>query len=115
MLNNLKPADFDAAIIGGGPAGLSAAVVLGRACRNVVLFDHGKPRNYAARAVHGFLASDGIAPGDLRDRGRSEARSYGVEIHDCKVIHARAIEGDADHRTRFNITTEENTITARAI
>src|SRR3954468_5224260 len=87
-------ADFDVAIIGGGPAGLNAAVVLARACRRVVLFDHGKPRNYAARAIHGFLGMDGITPNELRDRGRREAVYYGVEIHDQKVTTAKAIPDD---------------------
>src|SRR3954463_5910707 len=97
---------FDVAIVGGGPAGLSAAVILARACRRVVLFDHGKPRNYAARAVHGFLGLDGISPADLRTRGRQEALSYGVEINDCKVTSAECLIDDQDQSNRFLIVTE---------
>src|ERR1043166_9677186 len=61
---------YDAIIIGGGPAGLTCAIFLGRYRRNVLLIDGGKPRNYAARAVHGFLGMHGIAPHELRARGR---------------------------------------------
>ncbi|MBA3480641.1 MAG: FAD-binding protein, partial [Pirellulales bacterium] len=48
-------ADYDVGIIGGGPAGLSAALVLGRCRRRVIVFDHGKPRNLAAVEMHGYL------------------------------------------------------------
>src|SRR3954447_350812 len=101
-------ADIDVAIIGGGPAGLSAAVVLARACRRVVLFDHGKPRNYAARAIHGFLGQDGVIPGELRDRGRKEASNYGVEFHDGEVTSARALSADGEHDTLFEISIADN-------
>src|SRR3954451_23884206 len=97
-------ADFDVAIIGGGPAGLSAAVVLARACRRVVLFDHGKPRNYAARAVHRFLGQDRVTPGELRARGRNEAKRYGVEVRDCEVTNACARTAADAHDTLFDIT-----------
>src|SRR3954454_875505 len=93
--------DYDVAIVGGGPAGLTAAIVLGRACRRVVLFDHGKPRNYAARAIHGFLGLNGISPNELRDRGRREAVSYGVTIHDREVMTAKAIPNDDHPSPRF--------------
>jgi thioredoxin reductase len=59
---------YDVAIIGGGPAGLSAALLLGRSRRRVVVCDHGRPRNYAAKAVHGFLGLDGVDPTVLRNR-----------------------------------------------
>src|SRR5436853_7638102 len=99
MPANHDSENYDVAIVGGGPAGLSAAVVLARACRRVVLFDHGKPRNYAARAVHGFLGQDGVGPSELRGRGRNEAKSYGVEFQDCEVTSARAASGQGEHDT----------------
>jgi thioredoxin reductase len=108
-------ADFDVAVIGGGPAGLSAAVVLARACRRVVLFDHGKPRNYAAQAVHGFLGQDGIRPGELRDRGRNEAKNYGVKFHDDEVTSACALSADGEHDTLFKVSIADNAVTARAV
>lgn len=107
--------NYDVAIIGGGPAGLTAAIVLGRACRRVVLFDNGKPRNYAARAIHGFLGLDGIPPNDLRDRGRREAMSYGVKIHDCKVTTAKAITDDDQPFPRFEIVTDTVSVRTRSV
>jgi thioredoxin reductase len=81
--------DFDVGIVGGGPAGLSAAVMLGRARRRVVVFDHGRPRNRAALAVHGYLGLDGTTPNDLRERGRREAASYGVTFVGGEATAAR--------------------------
>jgi thioredoxin reductase len=71
----------DVAIVGGGPAGLSAALILGRSRRRVVVCDHGRPRNYAAAAVHGFLGMDGVAPSELRKRGVAECEKYGRSFH----------------------------------
>ncbi len=107
--------DFDAAIVGGGPAGLSAAVVLGRVRRNVALFDHGKPRNYAAHAVHCYLGLDGIEPGALRERGRREATSYGVKIFDRQVIAANCLPGMEAHQTGFEVRTVGESINVRAL
>jgi thioredoxin reductase len=76
---------YDVAIIGGGPAGLSAALVLGRCRRRVILFDHGHPRNYAAVEMHGYLGHDGIPPFKLRELGRREGERYGVEYVDAEV------------------------------
>src|SRR4051794_39460657 len=97
---------YDAAIVGGGPAGLSAAIVLGRSCRRVILFDHGKPRNYAAQAVHCFLGSDGISPGHLRKQGRQEALFYGAEIIDSEVKSIERVGDDGENRIRFAVVTE---------
>lgn len=81
--------DADVIIVGAGPAGLSAALVLGRACRQVLVFDDGKPRNYAARALHGFLSRDGIDPFELRRIGLEELRRYDtVRVEDAEVTHA---------------------------
>src|SRR4051812_8061482 len=112
---NRDSENYDVAIVGGGPAGLTAAIVLGRACRRVILFDHGKPRNYAARAIHGFLGLDGISPNELRDRGRREAVSYGVEIHDRKVTTAKTIPDDDHPFPRFEIVTDTVSIRTRSV
>src|SRR4051794_31186647 len=93
--------NFDVAIVGGGPAGLNAALVLARACRRVILFDHGRPRNYAAQAVHGFLGLDGVTPNELRERGRREALSYGVLIRDREVTAARERPGTGHSQRHF--------------
>lgn len=77
---------YDIAIIGGGPAGLSAALVLGRARRRVVVIDAGTPRNAPAAHMQGFLSRDGTPPAGLLEAGRTEVRHYGVEIiEDCVV------------------------------
>ena len=81
--------DTDVIIVGAGPAGLSAALVLGRACRQVLVFDAGKPRNYAARALHGFLSRDGVNPFELRRIGLEELQRYDtVRVEDAEVTHA---------------------------
>jgi thioredoxin reductase len=67
---------LDVLIVGGGPAGLNAALVLGRARRNVLVCDAGEPRNSKSGGVHGFLTRDGVAPGDMRRIGREELHSY---------------------------------------
>jgi thioredoxin reductase len=67
-------------IVGGGAAGLSAALVLGRAQRRVVVIDSGSPRNGPASHMHGFLSRDGFPPSELLSIGRREVHAYGVEI-----------------------------------
>lgn len=71
---------WDAIIAGGGPAGLSAALMLGRARRRVLVVDAGSPRNRFAAHMHGVLGNEGLPPGELLERGRREAAGYGVEF-----------------------------------
>jgi thioredoxin reductase len=79
----------DVLIVGGGPAGLNAALVLGRARRQVLLVDSGRPRNAVSRGVHGFLGHDGILPHDLRRLGREQlAPLPGVELREGEVVDA---------------------------
>lgn len=84
---------YDTIIVGGGPAGLSAAIVLGRCGRRVLVMDSGKPRNYASRGVHNFLSRDGIGPGELKRLGLRELRKYGVEYQDGRVATAECTQG----------------------
>ena len=77
---------YDVAIVGGGAAGLSAALVLGRARRRVVLIDAGQPRNAPAAHVHGFVSPDGMPPAELLRVGRAEAAAYGVEFVSGHVV-----------------------------
>ena len=72
--------DWDCTVIGAGPAGLTAAQILGRARRRVLVLDNSAPRNYATHAMHGVLGHDGLDPADLRARGRAELARYGVEV-----------------------------------
>lgn len=69
--------NYDVAIIGGGPAGLAAALVLARARRSVILFDAGKPRNAYSPGVYGFPSRDGVSPANLKAMVRSELANYG--------------------------------------
>jgi thioredoxin reductase len=78
--------NYDVAVVGGGAAGLSAALVLGRARRRIVVIDAGAPRNAPAAHMQGFLSRDGMAPADLLAAARAEVRGYGVEILDDEVV-----------------------------
>lgn len=71
---------WDVVIVGGGAAGLSAALILGRARRRVLVIDSGSPRNRFAEHMHGVLGHEGIDPAELLRRGRAEATGYGVEF-----------------------------------
>jgi thioredoxin reductase len=70
---------FDVVIVGGGPAGLSAALVLGRCRRQVLLCDAGHPRNARSSALHGYLTRDCTPPLELLRLGRAELLAYGIE------------------------------------
>jgi thioredoxin reductase len=87
---------YDVAVIGGGAAGLSAALVLSRARRTVVVVDAGTPRNAPAAHMYGYLSRDGLSPGDLLACGRDEARRYGAEI-----IAGTATDLDPNGRNGF--------------
>ncbi|WP_438853460.1 NAD(P)/FAD-dependent oxidoreductase [Agromyces sp. M3QZ16-3] len=80
--------EFDVVIIGGGAAGLTAAVVLLRARRTVAVIDAGAPRNAPATAMHGFLSRDGMAPRELIAAGRGEVAQYGGVLIDDTATNA---------------------------
>ena len=84
-------APYDAVIVGGGPAGLTCAIFLGRYRRRVLVIDAGHPRNYATEGVHGFLGQHAIKPGELITRGRAEAESSGVEFRDDRVTRIERV------------------------
>ena len=72
--------EYDVAILGGGAAGLSAALVLSRARRAVVVIDAGAPRNAPAAHMHGYLSRDGMPPAELLATGRNEVTHYGGQF-----------------------------------
>ena len=94
---------YDVIIVGGGAAGLSAALMLGRCRRKVLIIDHGKPRNAPAEAMHGYLSRDGINPLQLLQFGRQEIAVYGVKFINAEVVDA--------HRRRvgFQVTLHDRT------
>jgi len=77
--------DYDVAIVGGGPAGLSAALWLARYLHSVAVIDSGDPRNWETRGINGFLGSQGIRSPDLRRCGREEAERFGATLIDDTV------------------------------
>jgi thioredoxin reductase len=77
---------YDVAIVGGGAAGLSAALWLSRYLHTVVLVDSGDPRNWETRGVNGYLGLPGIRPSELRGLGRDECRKHGVNLIDGEVL-----------------------------
>ena len=84
---------YDVVIVGGGPAGLSAALVLGRCRRRVLVCDSGHPRNEASQAMHGYLTRDGVPPLEFLRLGRSELTPYDtVEIRDVTASGAECVE-----------------------
>ena len=102
---------YDIAIVGGGPAGLSAALWLARYLHSVVLVDSGDPRNWETRGINGFLGAHAIRSPELRGRGREQAEKYGARIIDEEVTTAERI-GEEHFRIRL---TSGVTIDARRL
>ncbi|MFL5620700.1 MAG: NAD(P)/FAD-dependent oxidoreductase [Gemmatimonadaceae bacterium] len=86
---------LDVAIVGGGPAGLTASIWLARYLHSVVVVDSGDPRNWETRGINGFLGHPNIRPAQLRGMGRDEARQYGVSFVDA--VCERVTCQDEDH------------------
>lgn len=85
--------EYDVIIVGGGPAGLSAALVLGRCRRKVLVITSDQYRNAVSHAMHGFLSRDGLAPQELLRISREQLQPYGVEILHTKIDNATQCEG----------------------
>jgi len=85
---------IDCAVIGGGPAGLNAALVLGRARRTVLVFDDNRPRNAETQETHGFFTRDGVKPAELRSIAHQEISTYpSVAIRPMRINDVRKHEG----------------------
>lgn len=86
---------YEVIIIGGGMAGLSAALILGRCRRRVLVVDSGRPRNAASRSLNGFLSRDGTDPWEMRRLGREQLRHYpSVEYMEGEACGAERREGE---------------------
>jgi thioredoxin reductase len=84
---------WDVVIAGAGPAGLSAALVLGRACRRVLLCDTGTPRSYASKRMYAYLTRDGVSPTQFRRHARREVGKYPrVQLRDVEVTGAHRLK-----------------------
>ncbi|MFD1954523.1 NAD(P)/FAD-dependent oxidoreductase [Paenibacillus thailandensis] len=92
--------NYDCAIVGGGPAGLNAALVLGRAKLNVALFDNSQPRNAVTHASHGFITRDGVQPAEFRRMAYEEVLKYPSVRHwETEVTDIRKTEHGFSVRT----------------
>ena len=82
---------FDCAIIGGGPAGLNAALILGRARRNAILLDNNTPRNAVTQESNGFITRDGIKPKEFTEIAHKELGRYpSIRYEKREVISVQA-------------------------
>ncbi|MFD6415920.1 NAD(P)/FAD-dependent oxidoreductase [Streptomyces sp. NPDC060194] len=112
----LPTGTVDAAVIGGGAAGLNGALMLARSRRSVVVIDSGTPRNAPADAVHGLLGLDGTPPAELLARGRAEVRGYGGLVVPGQVTAAAPAPPAPDGDLRFTVTLADGrTLTARRL
>ena len=105
---------YDVVIVGGGAAGLSAALVLGRTRRHVAVVDAGEPRNAPAAHMQGFLGSDGLPPAEFLARGRAEVASYGVDqisgtVADITQNGTTTVASRTSTGPRFTVTLTDGT------
>lgn len=106
----------DVAVLGGGAAGLSGALMLARSRRSVVVLDAGTPRNAPAAAIHALLGHDGTPPAEYLARGRAEVRRYGGRIVRAQVVSARAAQPAPDGDLLFALDLADGrTLTARRL
>ncbi len=101
-MDDIQP--YDVIVIGAGPAGLSAALVLGRCRRRVLVLDDERPRNGASPALHGFLTRDGTPPRELRALAREELKAYSsVELRIARALRVTR----AGETAGFSVQTNE--------
>src|SRR6476620_7538413 len=100
---------YDVAVVGGGPAGLTAALWSARYLHSAVVIDSGDPRNWETRGINGYLGLAGITPAELRGTGRDECRKYCATLIDGVALNITrkdedqfdlAIEGGTRVRAR---------------
>jgi len=97
---------FDCAIMGGGPAGLNAALILGRSRRNVILLDNNNPRNAVTQESHGFITRDGIKPKEFREIAHKELGRYPSVIYAKREV--TSVTKNNNDKQLFELATSEN-------
>ena len=114
--DTLPDETVDVAVIGGGAAGLSGALMLARSRRSVVVIDGGSPRNAPAAGVHGLLGHDGVPPAELLQTGRDEVRRHGGLVVAGDVSSAAPAAASAEGDLRFAVTLGDGrTVRARRL
>lgn len=107
---------FDVIVVGGAAAGLSAALILGRSRRSVLVVDAGEPRNAPAEGVHNHLGREGASPSELGRVGREEVATYGVEVTAGRIVATAATDGDGTDPVGFSVTFDSGAVvTARRL
>lgn len=109
---------YDVVVAGGGPAGLSAALVLGRARRRVLVVDTGRPRNACSASLHGFLTRDGTEPAELLAIARAEVERYGVRVAEdavVEVVPEAAADGAPGPWFRVSLAGRPPVVTRRVV
>jgi thioredoxin reductase len=113
---NRQQTTYDVAIVGGGPAGLAAALTLGRSRKRVLLCDAGPRRNAAAVQVHNFVTRDGITPAEFRRIGRQQLEPYAnVDARDAGVREITGERGAFKVRLDGDSDADANTVLARRV
>ncbi|MFD8388819.1 NAD(P)/FAD-dependent oxidoreductase [Streptomyces sp. NPDC059680] len=98
MTQNTENGRYEVVVVGGGAAGLSAALVLGRARRRTLVVDAGEPRNAPSAHMQGYLSRDGMSPAEFLAVGREEIARYGVEL-----VRDRVVDADKDENEEFTV------------
>ncbi|WP_288468000.1 NAD(P)/FAD-dependent oxidoreductase [uncultured Curtobacterium sp.] len=107
---------FDVIVIGGSAAGLSAALILGRSRRSVLVVDAGEPRNAPAAGAHNYLGREGVAPSEFTHIGRDEVAAYGVQVTAGRIVATSATDGDGIDPVGFSVTLDSGAVvTARRL
>jgi thioredoxin reductase len=109
---------LDVIIVGAGPTGISAALLLGRSLKHVLVIDSGQPRNAVSHAANGFFSRDGIAPSDLLQIGRAQLQKYEtVKYQTGKVIDAKPFGTASEKSDHFQVMldTGEQFITRKVL
>ena len=107
----MSRSSYDVVVVGGGPAGLSAALMLARCRRRVLVCDAGQPRNARARGPHGYLTRDGMPPAEFLRVAREELSGYGV---DQRRVAVRAVDRNENDFT-VTLDNEERLTTASVL